>query len=153
MTEEIRRPTEGEGDFTAHSKDGAIIHDIVDENPGDQAHETTSPTASADSTLADTRQHDSKRAATHSAESTTVLDTIDEENLKERHEVQAVEAVPEREPQPHMPAKFEEVRASSVDKATADIRPEKKLGPLSGSEWFMALSVVALVLAIIVRLL
>lgn len=87
----------------------------------------------------------------HPEAETHTMAEIEAENLHEPDEVQEMESVPPYEERSDVPAEMEEVREVAPATPQADIQPEKQLGPLTGSGWFMALSVVAFILAIIVQ--
>ena len=117
--------------------------------------------------MADQETHrEEEVAATESAEESTVtvakipeaaephtMAEIDEENLHSPDEVVQLDQVPPPDQADDMPADLDELReAAPTHQEAAEIREEKKLGPLTGSMWFLAISVAAFILSILVRL-
>jgi hypothetical protein len=86
------------------------------------------------------------------AETTTETHTmaeIDEENLQEPDRVQPMESVPPLDQKSDVPAEVEELREASKRSRPPVVDNEKRYGPLSGSMWFLALSVVTFILSLI----
>jgi hypothetical protein len=78
---------------------------------------------------------------------------ISAENLREREEVVQLDSVPPIEEADDVPFELQRVReAASTPKAAAEIREERKLGPFTGSMWFLILAIFNFVMALIMRL-
>lgn len=82
-------------------------------------------------------------------------DEIADENIyEEPEEVEAMESAPPPSNAAETPIEATEVRESiAVAPAApkAEAEPEKQLGPLTGSGWMLAISIVTFILAIIVQ--
>ncbi len=81
-------------------------------------------------------------------------DEIAEETLYEPDHVEAMESVPPIEYAADLPIEVPDMHervAVAPVAPKAEAKPEKQLGPLTGSGWMLAISIVAFILAIIVQ--